>query len=146
MPGSRGFFHALLMTCLMSGCAVSGHAVRAAPPLCPERLTVEQRTINPPSGFRPLDREATHAWTNAEFSDGPPEDMAWLAPDNTRRRGATVTNSWTFGPSSHGTWLSCVYQGTSIVLTTRLADSIRHCEIRYDTTMSPPPATAVTCR
>jgi hypothetical protein len=146
MTGSRGFYHFMLVAGLMTGCAVPEHAVRAAAPLCPDRLTVEQRAIDPPSGFRPLDREPTHAWTNAEFSDGPPEDMAWLAPDGTRRRGSTVTNAWTFGPTSQGTWLSCAYDGTSIVLTTRLPDRIRHCEVRYDTTMSPPPATAVNCR
>jgi hypothetical protein len=116
------------------------------PPLCPERITVEQRAVDPPGGFRPLDREPSHPWTNAEFSDGPPEEMAWLAPDSTRRRGAATTNVWTFGPPGRGTWLSCAYAGTSVVLVTRLPDSVRRCEVRYDTSMSPPPAVALSCR
>ena len=107
---------------------------------------MEQRAANAPDGFRPFDREPSHRWTNAQFSDGPPEEMAWLAPDSTQRRGTAATNIWTFTPSGRGTWLSCAYSGTSIVLVKRLPDSVRRCEVRYDTAMSPPPATELSCR
>jgi hypothetical protein len=71
------------------------------------------------------------------------QDQAWLAPDATRKSGATFTNVWRFGP---GTWLACGYTGTSVVAAFRLPDSVRTCEVRYDAKTSPETATAIDCR
>jgi len=114
--------------------------------LCPAQLSVEQRAVDPPAGFQLFDPSPSHQWDNASFSDGPPEQLAWLAPDTTQRRGKSFTNVWTFGPDGNGTWLSCGYTGTSLVLSRRLPDSTRRCEVHYDATMTPPVATAVSCR
>ena len=120
---------------------------KAADPLCPPQIAVEQRVPDPPTGFQAADRDKSHPWVNAEFSDGPPEETAWLAPDTTQRRGKAMTNIWTFaGGGDRGTWLTCAYQGTSMVLAKRLPDRTRRCEVRYDTSVSPPLATAVLCQ
>jgi hypothetical protein len=117
----------------------------AAPMHCPGQITVEQRAIQLPADLQAFDSEARHVWVNAQFSDGPPSEQAWLAPDSTHENGKSVTNIWRFTASASGTWLACGYTGTSLVAAFRLPDSVRSCEVRYDKTFSPPAATAVDC-
>jgi hypothetical protein len=143
---SRSSSVARLAICLVPIVAGGGAGAWSAEPLCPARLSVEQRAVDPPPGFRPFDPSSTHAWDSVAFSDGPPEQLAWLAPDTTQHRGKSFTNAWTFAPGGNGTWLSCGYTGTSLVLSQPLPDGTRSCEVRYDATMSPPVATAVSCR
>ncbi|MBS0640196.1 MAG: hypothetical protein JSS43_10010 [Proteobacteria bacterium] len=118
----------------------------AADPLCPPEITVEQQAVNPPAGFKPFDRKAPHRWVNAEFADGPPEEMAWLAPDSSQRKGNGFTNVWTFGQTGRGTWISCAYDGTSVELTARLPDTVKRCEIRFEGPTTAPVAKALSCR
>jgi hypothetical protein len=132
------------VTCVaLYGLAVS---VVAAPVSCPAALTVQQTAPNPPAGMKILDIARDHPWTNAQFSDGPPEQQAWLAPDSTRRRGQETVNTWRFSPSADGVWLSCVYIGTSLTAAFRLPKTVRGCEVRYDETVSPAAAKFVTCQ
>jgi hypothetical protein len=123
-----------------------GTSARAAPQHCPDQIKVEQHTVGLPAGLRAFDSEPRHNWVNAQFSDGSPDEQAWLAPDSTRRSGASITNVWRFAPAAGGTWLACGYTGTSLVVAFRLADTIRTCEVRYDANTTPPSATAVDCR
>jgi hypothetical protein len=118
----------------------------AAPQHCPDRIRVEQRVVELPAGMRAFDSEPLHNWVNAQFSDGSPEEQAWLAPDSTRKSGASIINVWRFAPSAGGTWLACGYTGTSVVAAFRLPDTVRTCEVRYDASTAPPSATAVDCR
>jgi hypothetical protein len=127
--------------------AIGWHAPAwAAPMHCPDQIKVEQRAVQLPAGVQAFDREPQHNWTNAEFSDGPPNEQAWLAPDDTKKSGASFTNIWRFTPAKSGTWLACGYTGTSLVVVSRLPDSVRTCEVRFDANTSPPTATAVDCR
>jgi hypothetical protein len=141
---------ARLAVCLVPAIAACSGAAWSAEPLCPAHLSVEQRAVDPPAGFQPFDPTVTHPWDTVAFSDGPPDQMAWLAPDTTQHRGKSFTNVWTFASGSRGsgsgTWLSCGYTRTSLVLSRRLPDNTHRCEVRYDETMSPPVATALSCR
>jgi len=121
-------------------------AARAAPQHCPARIEVRQTATDVPAGYQPFDSEPQHQWTNAQFSEGPPSEQAWLAPDTTGRQGKALVNTWTFVNSPEGIWLSCGYAGTSIVVARRLPDTIRRCEVRFDMTIAPPAATAIDCR
>lgn len=143
--GPRMRAAATLCTTLVA-CAGPTWPTVAAEPLCPARITVEQHVVDPPAGFRPFDRQAPHDWVNAEFADGPPEDLAWLAPDSTLRKGNTFTNVWTFGQTGRGTFISCAYAGTSVELVARLPDGIKRCEIRYGGPASAPEAKAISCK
>jgi hypothetical protein len=127
---------------LAVGIAAAASA-RAAPQRCPEGLQVEQRAVNVPSSFQVFEAEARHKWVSAQFSDGPPSEQAWLAPDSSRKSGASFISVWQLSP---GSWLACGYTGTSLVAAFRLPDSVHTCEVRYDTTFSPPAATAIDCR
>lgn len=125
--------------------AVCGHAA-AAPVRCPPFLTVEQRATNVPEGFRAFEVEPKHPWTNAQLSDGPPDEQAWLAPDTTRQGHGLFTNVWTVAPVSAKIWLSCAYADTSVVVAVRLPEGLKTCGIRYDAGTSPPAATSIDCR
>jgi hypothetical protein len=133
-----------------------GAPVVAAPVSCPAALTVQQTAPSPPVEMKPADMKPVrmkmvdiapdHPWTNVQFSDGPPEQEAWLAPDNAQRRGKETVNTWRFSPSADGVWLSCIYTGTSLAAAFRLPDTVRGCEVRYDETVSPAAAKSVTCQ
>lgn len=123
-----------------------GGSARAAPLHCPPTLKVEQRVTEVPVGLSAFDSESRHGWTNAQFSDGPPDERAWLAPDRTVRNGRSFTNVWTFGKSPAGTWLACAYDGTSMIVASRLSDGITRCEISYDSNVTPPTARSIDCR
>ncbi len=118
---------------------------RAAPVQCPGELLIFQRVVDPPAGTRAFDRAPKHPWDNAEFSEGPPEEQAWLAPDSTKREGKTFTNHWQFAKSG-GIWLSCDYQGTSMSVALPLSKTVTACSVTYDNEVSPPRATSVACR
>ena len=124
---------------------VAGQAV-AAPVQCPPTLAVTQTATAVPPGMQALDAEPNHAWTNVQFSDGPPKEQAWLAPDSSKPSGKTFTNLWTFGGSPGGIWLSCNYVGTSTILSYRLPETTKSCSVRYDSSVTPSAATAIDCR
>ncbi len=113
---------------------------------CPAEIGVAQHVADVPQAMRAFDSEPHHRWINAQFSDGPPDQMAWLAPDATHKVKDGFTNVWTFGLAAEGTWLSCGYTGTSMVVSFRLPETVRRCQVRYDSRVSPPAATAVDCR
>lgn len=122
-----------------------------APLHCPATLDVTQRVTTVPPGSRVFDENPRHVWINAELSDGPPNEQAWLAPDTTRKAGKSFTNVWTLpasagSPSTGGTWLSCAYSGTSMIVSWRLPNGLKTCEIRYDNSGTPATATAIDCR
>ena len=118
----------------------------AAPLACPPNLAVAQHAADPPAGFQAFEIDKRHVWINAQLSDGPPDEQAWLAPDSTKKSPKAFTNTWTLYASPRGTWLSCVYGDTSVMLSRRLPEGLKVCEIRYDAGMSPPMATAIDCR
>jgi hypothetical protein len=128
---------------LAAGLISPGHAATVQ---CPPELLIFQRVVDPPAGTRAFDRAPKHPWDNAEFSDGPPEEQAWLAPDGTRRDGKTVINHWQLAKSTNGVWLSCDYQGTSLSVALPLPKPVTACDVTYDNTVSPPRATSLTCR
>jgi hypothetical protein len=124
----------------------SGAAARAAPVHCPELLKVEQRAVDLPAGLQAFDSAERHVWVNVQFSDGSPDEQAWLAPDSTRTSGKSFTNVLRFTASASGIWLACGYTGTSLVAAHRLAGGVRVCDVHYDANVSPPAATAIDCR
>jgi hypothetical protein len=113
---------------------------------CPEQIQVEQRAVDLPPGLQAFESAARHDWVSVQFSDGSPEEQAWLAPDSTRHGGKSFTNAWRFTAAAPGIWLSCGYTGTSLVASFRLGDGVRACEVHYDGNFSPPAATAIDCR
>jgi hypothetical protein len=135
-----------IVTVTAIGLLLTTQPTQAAPLRCPETVAVDQHVGTLPPGMKAFDSEARHTWTNAQFSEGPPDRQVWLAPDNSRTSGKTVTNLWTFAPSGDGIWLSCGYTGTSLVPSFRLADSIRTCSVKYDANTAPLSATAIDCR
>jgi hypothetical protein len=122
-----------------------GATAFAEPLYCPRQIKVEQHAVDLPEGLAAFDSATHHVWVNVQFSDGSPDEQAWLAPDSTRSSGKSFTNVWRFTASASGIWLACGYTGTSVVAAHRLADGLRACEVRYDANTSPPSATAIDC-
>ncbi|MGI8841185.1 MAG: STY0301 family protein [Caulobacteraceae bacterium] len=139
----------------LSGAAVSlwSAGASAATPACPASLDVVEAPAAVPAGFRAylnggpparaFGKPAAHRLDAIMFSDGPPDQMAWLAP-TASGKGA---QRWDF---THGagaaTWLSCGYLATSVIVSIPLPASTRSCRVTYDTAASPPVARRLACR
>ena len=111
---------------ILAAMLVAGQAL-AAPVQCPPALEVAQRATAVPVGMQAFDAGPMHNWTAAALSDGPPNEQAWLAPDDTSQKGLAFTNRWTFAPTPGGIWLSCRYIGTSVILSFRLPAATKAC-------------------
>jgi hypothetical protein len=132
-----GFFFAAL-----AGTAVA----QAAPVRCPDTLHVDQRARDMAAGVQAFEVADPHRWVGVRFSDGPPDEQAWLVPDGARKVAKTTVSTWRFSHSSGGAWLSCVYSGTSIVASIRLPGGTSMCEVVYNDDLSPPAASTIDCR
>jgi hypothetical protein len=126
---------------------------KAAAPACPASLEVAEAPAAVPPGFRAFlngdppaasfERPAAHRLDSIMFSEGRPDAMAWLAPS----AGGRDAQHWDFAPGGGAAaWLSCGYLATSVILSIPLPAATRSCRVIYDPAISPPTASAVTCR
>lgn len=140
---------------LLGGAAISlwSAGASAAAPACPASLEVVEAAAAVPAGFRaflngdPPTRTfslpAARRLDTIMFSDGPPTEMAWLAPSS----GGRSVQRWNFTPrSGAATWLSCGYLATSVIVSLPLPAATRICQVTYDAATSPPAAIGLACR
>ena len=139
----------------LSGAAISlwSAGASAAAPACPASVDVVEAAAAVPSGFRAylngdpptrtFSRPAAHRLDTIMFSDGPPTEMAWLAPS----AGGKSAQRWGFTPGrGAATWLSCGYLATSVIVSIPLPAATRTCRVTYDAATSPPTAIGLACR
>jgi hypothetical protein len=120
---------------------------------CPAAIDVAESPAAVPAGFtaflngdpptETLGRAAAHRLDTISFSDGPPNQMAWLAPSS----GGKGAQRWDFSPGpGAATWLSCGYLATSVIVSMPLPARTTSCRVNYDSATSPPTATGFACR
>ena len=111
---------------------------------CPDNIQTKQTLITPVPGWHiSVDRSTTvdgklHGGVIG-FSDGPPEQLATLAPDSTtpsKTDKDRFVNRWTFGESEKS-WQICTYTGTLIQLSKPLPARITSCSIEYEHSADP---------
>jgi hypothetical protein len=127
---------------------IGSHAAFAASnaPVCPLEIQVEQKVIGLAADWKESDSDTQHRFVNVMFSEGEPSNQVILAPTKQKKGRRTLVNAWVFSPSATGYWLSCVYGGTSMVVSQRLPEKITACEVEYDTNFSVPVAKRVSCK
>lgn len=106
--------------------------------VCPSVLDVEQTITSTHSGWSLLGTNGRHRFIGVEFSEGPPDQKAILAPSTESYEQSKMISIWIFPPSNQGYWVSCMYSNTSAVVTQRLEDGISLCEVEYDGRFSAP--------
>lgn len=120
-------------------------------PACPKSIAVTETAPSVPPGFHayqdgnpprePSAAPATVALDRIMFSDGPPTEMAWLAPESTRK--GSVEYDLTPSPGKD-IWLSCGYQATSMIMSTRLPNSVKRCQVTIEESTQTP--TGMICK
>lgn len=101
---------------------------------CPDSIVTRQEARDVPKGWTAYEPSAKHLLSSVEFSEGVPTNMATLLP--TGEQGPSVS-IWTFTPSAEGYWVSCCYNGTSIVLSQKLPAETSACQVEYDHDFNP---------
>lgn len=148
-------FRRHMLALALSGAAISNPistAQAAAISACPASIDVAETAAAVPSGFtafangdppsETLGRPTAHRLDTISFSDGPPNQMAWLAPSD----GSKSEQRWDFTPGAGAvTWLSCGYLATSVIVAMPLPGATKSCRVTYDPATSPPTATGYKC-
>ena len=139
--------------CLVVTTCWAGSSAAADTPACPKILQVAEKPAAIPEGFHAFvnhnpPTEDVSAAEKVElnqimFSDGPPTETAWLAPDHDERAYQVYVFS-----SSEGrqTWLSCGYSNTAIIISLPLPAAIKSCKVTHDPAVQGYPATGMSCR
>jgi hypothetical protein len=76
-----------------------------------------------------------HYLEGVQFSNGPPGERVFLAPDNEHE--SSDAKRWTARwPMQAGDklWLTCRYRQTTVTVTRQLPSGFRRCLVKYDTT------------
>jgi len=114
------------------------HSFAIETSICPPEIKVEQKALETPSGWSTLHSRSKHVFINVSFSEDEPSKQFILAPSRERKQKGAIVNTWDFTPSSSGYWVSCTYHETNIVLTRKLSNEIKSCEVEYEKNISSP--------
>jgi hypothetical protein len=125
MKKTRAILQAITLVTI-SACV--SHAA-AAGISCPATIQTDQRASAPAPwtvayGALPI------ALAQVTIFEGPPSEQATLVYDNEKKLPKEIVQSWNLGPSTHGYWLQCAYSSTTAIISRRLPDSVKHCEVR----------------
>jgi hypothetical protein len=131
----------------------AGPGIAADAPSCPKTLQIAERPAAIPDGFKAfangnppsedLSTAAKAELNQIMFSDGPPTEIAWLAPDRDERTYQVYGFSASEGRQ---TWLSCGYSNTSIIIAMPLPAEIKSCKVTHDPSVQGYPPTGMSCR
>ena len=105
---------------------------------CPPEISVSWSIPSPPTGWQvsniPEDLSAEHYLVSVTFSDGPPEEGAFLRPTVTRdskvEGGGSVVEIYDFTSRVNSTiWLICRYGNTPAILSKNISSEVESCEV-----------------
>ena len=100
---------------------------------CPDSISVTQTADKVPDGWFAGQDKSSLQLSALTFFDGPPIDEASLAYDSWTKHNGLAHGVWHFTPNTmRGTWLSCHYSGTNVVLNKKLPPSTSECTVTYD--------------
>ncbi|HEX4504535.1 MAG TPA: STY0301 family protein [Alphaproteobacteria bacterium] len=138
---------------LLLALTLAGPCSAADAPSCPKTIQVSQKPAVIPEGFHGyVDGNPPTADLSAAekveleriaFSDGPPTEIGWLAPDHDERTYQVFTFA---GSKDTPVWLTCGYSNTSIIISMPLPPEIKSCKVTHDPSVQGYPATGMTCR
>ena len=117
--------------------------------MCPPFLETEQGSSQAPEGWSAVvSRAGKLPLVGANFTDGRPEQLADLKGESERRKGKISVTTWNVeGMSPDGLWLYCRYLDTTVVLTQRLPNGLKSCEmISTDDPAAAVPIKSIKCR
>ncbi len=98
--------------------------------LCPSQIATKQTIEKVPQGWTAKQSTTSHSLAGLTFFDGPPEQEASLVYDEYRNLAKEDHAVWSFDPSLH-IWLSCIYSGTTVVLSKPLPSKTTECRVTY---------------
>jgi hypothetical protein len=102
--------------------------------LCPEFINVDQKLKETPKGWTSDKEETPFRLMGVAFFDGPPKDLAMLAPDS-QVEGNSPKATWRL-PKGKARYVSCQYDRTNVTLIRQLDDALSRCEVSYDPNLS----------
>ena len=120
--------------------------------VCPSEISVASTVNTVPNGWQLRGSSpglVVHQLTGATFSDGDPEEKAFLKPHEMSSDTAGRRHKQTYRFTARypdGIWLICTYQGTTVNLTKRLSDTPRQCSVSQIADRSGSVKQTITCQ
>ena len=115
--------------------------------VCPPTIDVAQEIKNTPPDWEAFTDTVSLRFVNVSFSSGTPDKQMVLAPTSSTKRGSDLINVWEFFPSDQeDTWVSCLYNNTTIMLSRKLPKDARQCRVTYDGRHRGPVAKKIECK
>ncbi|WP_137937981.1 STY0301 family protein [Chitinivorax sp. B] len=111
---------------------ISAQTATAQNYTCPEFLEVKASAESPGAPWEITQDKGSRGATlaTARFYDGPPADMANLAPDQSTQNKRERKSIWHFAASKpRKIWVACSYHQTDLMATQALPDHITQCQI-----------------
>jgi hypothetical protein len=114
----------ILFVLCLSACATAA----AAPTTfsCPQHAPVAA-SAQPQNGWAVYKSKQQGEANGLDFLLGHPRDMASLAPDTQRTRGARVESTWVLTEASDHYWLGCSYEKTPLQFVQPLPATLTRC-------------------
>lgn len=128
-------YFAITIMLLTQGCGI--HAAEQVFH-CPPEISVAWNILSPPTGWEVSGnregQKSAHFLVSLTFSDGHPDDGAFLRPAsirelNTKGKGETI-EQYNFSDRVNNTiWLVCMYGNTPAILSKTIPQKIQSCEV-----------------
>lgn len=100
---------------------------------CPATIVVSQTVIEAPSTWVADNSQRIHKLSGAGFTYGPPREMGFLKPIETKNKGKLRIVIHEFeGVLPERDWLNCRYEGTATTVGQPIPTGIRQCDIIYE--------------
>jgi len=99
---------------------------------CPMAIEATQKLAAPQKGWTEGTGKLPTELSGLAVFDGPPSEMADLAPDEGPTTADSVSNIWDLPPSDRGYWVTCSYGNTNVTLTRQLPKSVTRCEAVFE--------------
>ena len=125
MKKTRSTLQAIVLVAI-AACASRAAAAGIS---CPPTIQTDQKASAPAPwtvgyGALPI------ALAQVTIFEGPPSEQASLVYDNEKKLPREIVLTWNLAPSKRGYWIQCAYSSTTAMVSRRLPDGVKHCEVR----------------
>jgi len=99
---------------------------------CPDRISTTQSLSQAAPGWTNQVDQTPNILAGVTFFEGPPKEMASLAPDESHVKGRVLASFALTPGAGSEYWLVCRYAGTRVNVARALPKELRMCTVTYD--------------
>ena len=126
---SRSVLRTILIAA--AGLLLSAELARAQV-ICPPTVDVDQKASATDAAWTVSYSGLRTELAGVTIFEGPPSEMASLAPDDTRTMRETVVQTWKLPQSDKRYWIKCSYENTAAELSREMPAAVTSCKVVFE--------------